>query len=556
MPVATPLVNKLLSLLPANGESFTPEEIKTAMDAAAKGSATPSIAEITALLGTPVDRQVLSKAISSGMFVQKADGSISIDSEMALKGARSSEFEPVAADTAGKTTAETQRKEEFKSSMETLVESNALTALDNVESLDKSGKANNGRFGTHGMAQLAGMSATDDNTWDKIAKGIPIADRQRYIDAANVATRPDNAELLNEYSGGDSIFEKGELQGMVTAHMPKAPESDKNAFYGFARTLASPSAVKAMDNLEAANGTGKANNGRFGTAGITMLGQQSAGDDAFWSSIDPKLTVDQRQSFIDAAKGALDPQNAKWLNELSGGDSIFDRGEMQKMIAAFDEHSISSESIDTSHQGSIGDCWVLASVNAMAATPEGRELLQKSIFQNDDGSHTVTFEGDPEHPIIVTDADLNKKGYSNGDRDVRILETAFEKYVGQHPEFGKTTIVNGGQPETALTLLAGQRGKIIDTNYDAAKTKGWLEVLGKQSPVPAMTLNSEVGNDGLPGAVGNGSWHSYTIEKIDLANNTLTITNPWDSGTPIQMSLDEASTKIAQISFVDTKQQA
>ena len=551
-PVETALGKEILAHLPANAESYTPAEIKTGIDAVAKGGAAPSAAEITALLGTPVKRELLTAAVARGMFVQSPDGSINIDSEMAFKRARPSTFQPAPAETA----AETQRKAQFTSSMETLAEPNALKALDNVESLDKSGKANNGRFGTHGMAQLAGMRATDDKTWDKIAKGIPIADRQRYIDAANVAIRPDNAALLNEYSGGDGIFEKGELQGMVTAHMPKAPESDKNAFYGFARTLASPSAVKAMDNLEAANGTGKANNGRFGTAGMTLLSQQSAGDDAFWNSIDPKLTVDQRQSFIDAAKGGLDPQNAKWLNELSGGDGVFDRGEMQKMIAAFDAHSISSESIDPSKQGGIGDCWVLSSVNAMAATPGGRDILQKSIFQNDDGSHTVTFEGDPEHPILITDTDLKKMKYSTGDKDVRILESAFEKYVGQHPEFGSATIAQGGWPETALTLLAGQRGKVIDTNYDAAKTKGWLEILGKQSPMPAMTLNSEVGKDALPGAIGNGKWHAFTIDKIDLATNTVTITNPWDSGKPIKMSLDEASTKIAGISFVDTKQQA
>ena len=200
-----------------------------------------------------------------------------------------------------------------------------------------------------------------------------------------------------------------------------------------------------MDNLEAAKHTGKANNGRFGTAGMAALSQQTAGNNAFWNSIDPKLTVVERQSFIDAAKGALDPKNAKWLNELSGGDGIFERGEMQEIIAAFDAHAVSNGSIDPSNQGQMGDCWVLSSINAMAATPGGREILQKSIFQNNDGSYTVTFKGDPEHPIFVTAADLKNQNYSKGDKDVRILEIAFDKYVGQNPEFELNTISKGGR---------------------------------------------------------------------------------------------------------------
>lgn len=551
-PQKQALAKEIFTNLPKDKQSFTAAEIKTAIDAVAKGGAAPSIAEITAVLGTPVSLENLTASISAGMFVQQKDGSISIDSKMAFTHARPSTVNVVPA----ATPAETQRKAQFESSMETLVEPNALKVLDNVDSLDKSGKANDGSFGTKSISKVAAMSANDDATWNKIAPGVSAADRQRYIDAAKVAIDPENAALLKGYSGGDSVFDKGELQGMVTAHMPKAPESDKNAFYGFARTLASPSAVKAMDNLEAANGTGKANNGRFGTAGMTALSQQTAGNDAFWKSIDPKLTVVERQSFIDAAKGALDPKNTIFLNELSGGDGVFERGEMQKMIAAFDSHGVSNGSIDPSNQGKIGDCWVLSSVNAMAATPEGREILQKSIFQNNDGSFTVTFEGDPEHPIVVTPADLKNKNYSKGDQDVRILEIAFDKYVGQNPEFNLNTISKGGWPETALTLLAGQHGKVVDTNYDPAKTKGWLEILGKQSPMPAMTFNSEVGKDGLPGAVGNKRWHAFSVEKIDLASGTVTFANPWNSGKPITMSLDEASKKIAAISFVDTTKQA
>ena len=71
-----------------------------------------------------------------------------------------------------------------------------------------------------------------------------------------------------------------------------------------------------------------------------------------------------------------------------------------------------------------------------------------------------------------------------------------------------------------------------------------------------MTFDSEVGEDGSPGVIGNGRWHAFSIEKIDLASGTITFANPWSSGKPITMSLDEASQKIATISFVDTTEQA
>jgi hypothetical protein len=317
--------------------------------------------------------------------------------------------------------------------------------------------------------------------------------------------------------------------------------------------LATDDGIKAMDNLEARQGRGKADNARFGTLGMHLLAGESKDDNAFWNTIDPALTnPNDRQTLIDAANTALDPQYAPYLQELSGGDGIFDAGEMRKAISDFDAHAISDDAIDASRQGQEGDCWVLASIGAMAATPQGRQRLADAVYQNQDGSHTVTFPGDPGHPVLVTDADLNasrKARFSSGDQDVLILETACEKYAKANPAFngGAGTTTKGGYPSIALTLLSGQQGTVISTGYDPVKTKAWLGIIGKQSPMPAISFDSEVGADGNPGAIGNGRFHAFTVQQIDLADNTITFVNPWNSGKPIAMNIDDFAGKVTNI---------
>ena len=544
----------ILDRLPADRPP-TPVEVKAAMDASANGAATPSVEQIAAVMGPPTDGQNLGALFDKGVFYRDPTGGIGIDPAKALNAAP---FGTVPLPSASAPTDDQVLW--FQLSMKTLAEPGAIAAMDNLEALTGTGTANDGMFGRDGMTALAGMKI-DDPRWATVAPDVLPEDRSRYIAAAQIGIHPVNAGLFRGYSGGDDKFDKGELQTAAATFGPQAPqgpiapqtpEGSKAVFYDSARILSSDNAIKAMDNLEATNKTGRANNGRFGTMGMQLLAGKSKDDNAFWISIDPKLTnPDDRQAMIDAANTALEAQYAPYLQELSGGDDVFERGEMRAAIADYDAHKVSNDAIDPSSQGQAGDCWVLASIAATAATPEGKLALSNAVYLNMDGSHTVTFPGDPSHPIKVTKADLDesrKLGFSSGDEDTLILETAIRKYAMANPAvFGQGNIANGGTPDTVLPLLSGQRSRMIRPDYDPATTKAWLEIIGKQSPTPAVSFSSVVDDQGNPSVKGNGANHGFAIQQIDLANNTVTFVNPWNSGKPITMTLDDLAGRVYDI---------
>lgn len=52
-----------------------------------------------------------------------------------------------------------------------------------------------------------------------------------------------------------------------------------------------------------------------------------------------------------------------------------------------------NDQIDDFRQGKRGDCYLLASINAIKQTEDGQEILAKNVQKNNDGSYTVTLPG-------------------------------------------------------------------------------------------------------------------------------------------------------------------
>ena len=61
-----------------------------------------------------------------------------------------------------------------------------------------------------------------------------------------------------------------------------------------------------------------------------------------------------------------------------------------------------------------GDCFFEAALASLADTKQGQQLIKNMIKENKDGSYTVTFPGDPKHPIRVTAQDLKNSGTKDG----------------------------------------------------------------------------------------------------------------------------------------------
>ena len=139
-----------------------------------------------------------------------------------------------------------------------------------------------------------------------------------------------------------------------------------------------------------------------------------------------------------------------------------------------DRSSGSGISPNDIQQGGIGDCYFLASLADLAK--QHPEQISKMIQKNDDGSFTVTFPGDPQHPQRVTLPAENYKvasghNYAQGAEWVRVMELAHRRYTGKfvHDESGQEPIAEaqwktekGGDPAGAIKLLTGRDS---DTTY-------------------------------------------------------------------------------------------
>lgn len=168
-----------------------------------------------------------------------------------------------------------------------------------------------------------------------------------------------------------------------------------------------------------------------------------------------------------------------------------------------------NDQIDDFRQGKRGDCYLLASINAIKQTKDGQDILAKNVQKNNDGSYTVTLpgaiaarnhyiqQGNEDKCAItgkytITQAAVEKaqtqagKAYSYGDIGVILLELAMEafraevyqtnealgqkseKYIaGQFgPRFASDTL-NGGQMYDAIYILTGQKSDV----YEATKEK-------------------------------------------------------------------------------------
>lgn len=179
-----------------------------------------------------------------------------------------------------------------------------------------------------------------------------------------------------------------------------------------------------------------------------------------------------------------------------------------------------------------GDCFALSTMKALSNTAEGREILANSITQDSEG-YLVTFKGAPldaNNPVRVTRGDMASIPHSTGDVDTAVLEVAMEKYARATGAFGGT-IGNAGYPSDAFKLLTG----VEPVTGGQGSVADQIRAAGAANPNPAAVFGAptEFENGKTEGA------HAYSIQSIDLAADTVTFTNPFNSGKPITMDIDD-----------------
>ena len=123
---------------------------------------------------------------------------------------------------------------------------------------------------------------------------------------------------------------------------------------------------------------------------------------------------------------------------------------------------ISPSGID---QSDYGDCGFLAALGAVAGTAGGQTTIKDMIKPNSDGSCTVTFPGDPGHPVTVDRSEYRNYHLSNSAKWANVVECAYLKYLndgefpaepGYRSDHGVPKYAPGAGAKLGLSLLTGK----------------------------------------------------------------------------------------------------
>lgn len=212
------------------------------------------------------------------------------------------------------------------------------------------------------------------------------------------------------------------------------------------------------------------------------------------------------------------------------------------------------------NQGSIGDCFFLASLAAVAHT--NPDLIRRAITQNSDGTFTVRLFVErerrvlfwrtrnlvpvnvklyPTFPISVAGTDTaNPEAGTNpahahgGDTDargrtelwVRLVEKAYALLMGSYAAIG-----NGGFAADALETLTGER--FTERVLDDDSKERIIEMVEDGIPVTVSTntdkfrnLSAEDRRFANENSIVGG--HAYSVVSAD--NSRIRIRNPWGTG--------------------------
>ena len=245
-----------------------------------------------------------------------------------------------------------------------------------------------------------------------------------------------------------------------------------------------------------------------------------------------------------------DPTEGGEMGQLSG-DEI---AQIQEDLKALKNGTFNWEGMK---QGHIGDCYFLASMAAMAQTPEGQRRLASMIqphydeHGNVDG-YLVRLPDDPAHPdaspaneVFVHSKYIN--GATQGGRvgAYSILEAAWgQNHPGGSNDSGNNPAgISGGWPANSFKVMTGESATTLESDgsegsYDVIERTEIVAASQQHRPMVASTVNTDATYthgmasvdatvNGQPTQIDLYGAHAYTIVSADA--NGVTLCNPHGS---------------------------
>ncbi len=202
-------------------------------------------------------------------------------------------------------------------------------------------------------------------------------------------------------------------------------------------------------------------------------------------------------------------------------------------VAANPETELDGE-LSTFHQGNAGDCGAVSAIQALDNSVYGKDLLQKMITVNSNGSYTLNF-GSGKKTVSQKEVDAAP---ITGDLDARVIEAGLQKAMN---------VYNGCFACDVFTTMTGFKQK---TYYEASSKTDIMNALADKfaSGQGAMAACDFTIADPSKGIIGDGG-HSYSIKWVD--EDSVIIINPWDTSKLIDMSRSQFENSIRYMTYVD-----
>lgn len=209
------------------------------------------------------------------------------------------------------------------------------------------------------------------------------------------------------------------------------------------------------------------------------------------------------------AKIAVDTSSAKAVSDVRKSCydvNIGQKPDISHELYGDSKYPIISINASAILQGSIGDCFFLASLAAVAQS--NPQKIKDAIRDNHDGTYTVTFPGAKDDPITIKGPTQAEQGLYNHASRFGIWASVMEKAYGAYrqqslfhrlPSFnlggGGTPsegAAGGGDPDSAMELLTGS--KISDSSTTSTNSEALAASLDRafhQSALKAVTASTK-----------------------------------------------------------------
>lgn len=219
-------------------------------------------------------------------------------------------------------------------------------------------------------------------------------------------------------------------------------------------------------------------------------------------------------------------------------------------------------------QGDMNDCWLISGIKAIANNSDTRQLLNKCIKVNPDGSVTVFLKG-PNKKYTISKAELNGANeYSSGDLDVRAIEIAVNKYFGEHYDQSYNVLnqpdINSNSASKAFEILLGESncrqyfvgfgqlyGMLTDINdglIEKINSGKYLVVVAHLDTFTDSNISAQR-HDGSKENIESN--HAYSVVGAD--EHYIYIVNPWDTSEKLRLTHQEFKNAFNQASVVSSE---